>query len=132
MTPPAQPVKPPIPGKPAPHRRIQYRLPIHHPEALREFRECFPEYSLSSFRVTHRDDEHLNAGTIDLAMLIRTDRNRKMTFHPLFEDRASHDGQSLHPGQRRGKWTDINSRPADGAYNRNSATSRMSNGISSS
>jgi DNA-binding transcriptional LysR family regulator len=73
------------------------------PEALREFRECFPEYSLS---VVPGDSpamvEHLLADRVDLALLIKHDRQRKLTFHDLFEDELKFLVSPLHPWAKAG------------------------------
>lgn len=57
------------------------------PEALREFRECFPAWSLSitpgdSFEVAQK----LIDGALDVALMIRPERGPKLDYHPLFED----------------------------------------------
>lgn len=57
------------------------------PEALREFRECFPDYTLS---ITPGDTplitELLVEGSLDLGVVIKSDRQRKLTYHDLFTD----------------------------------------------
>ena len=74
------------------------------PEALREFRECFPSYSLS---IIPGDSpallEHLLSGTIDLALMIRSERHRKVTFHNLFQDELKLLVSPLHPWAKAGK-----------------------------
>jgi LysR family transcriptional regulator, low CO2-responsive transcriptional regulator len=73
------------------------------PEALREFRECFPEYSLS---VVPGDspamvDAVLN-DHVDLALLIKPERQRKLTFHDLFDDELQFLVSPLHPWAKAG------------------------------
>ena len=74
------------------------------PEALREFRECFPSYSLS---ITPADSpvslDNLLNNTIDLALLLRAERNRKVQFHPLFEDELQFVVSPLHPWAKNGR-----------------------------
>src|SRR5690348_8968862 len=58
------------------------------PEALREFRESFPGYSLA---ITPVDSlataDLLLAGEIDLGLMVRVDRRqKKLKFHELFQD----------------------------------------------
>jgi LysR family transcriptional regulator, low CO2-responsive transcriptional regulator len=68
------------------------------PEALREFRECFPTYSLS---IVPADSpatlEHLLAGTVDLSLMLRSERNRKVQYHALFDDELQLIVSALHP-----------------------------------
>src|SRR3954470_154301 len=74
------------------------------PEALREFRECFPGYSLS---ITPGDSpamvEHLLAETVDLALMIRPDRQRKLACHDLFDDELQFLVGPLHPWAKPGR-----------------------------
>jgi LysR family transcriptional regulator, low CO2-responsive transcriptional regulator len=74
------------------------------PEALREFRECFPDYSLS---VVPGDspamiDALLNE-QVDLALLIKPERQRKLAFHDLFEDELQILASPLHPWAKAGR-----------------------------
>ena len=73
------------------------------PEVLREFRECFPEYSLS---VVPGDSpamvEHLLADRVDLAIHIKVERQRKLAFHDLFEDELQFLVSPLHPWAKAG------------------------------
>jgi DNA-binding transcriptional LysR family regulator len=68
------------------------------PEALREFRECFPAYSLA---ITPGDSPqiaaHLLNGEIDLGILIRDQRRGKLAYHDLFEDELRFMVSPLHP-----------------------------------
>jgi DNA-binding transcriptional LysR family regulator len=97
------------------------------PEALREFRESFPDYSLS---ITPGDSpvsmEHLTTDVVDLALMMRPDRNRKLQIHPLFEDELKLIVSPLHPGARAGR---IDRRQLTGQrmilYSRGSATFRL-------
>jgi DNA-binding transcriptional LysR family regulator len=74
------------------------------PEALREFRECFPAYSL---RITPGDGpavaQALLDGTLDLGILVRHDRQAKLTYHDLFEDELGFIVSPLHPWAVAGK-----------------------------
>jgi DNA-binding transcriptional LysR family regulator len=74
------------------------------PEALREFRECFPEYALS---VVPGDSptmvEGLLAEQIDLALLIKPARQRQLEFHDLFEDELQFLVSPLHPWAKAGR-----------------------------
>jgi DNA-binding transcriptional LysR family regulator len=74
------------------------------PEVLREFRECFPGYSLS---ITPGDSpamvEHLLAETVDLALMIRPERQRKLAYHDLFEDELQFLVSPLHPWAKAGR-----------------------------
>src|SRR3954467_2180363 len=57
------------------------------PEALREFRESFPDYSL---RITPGDGpviaQGLLDGSLDVGILVKHDRSPKLVYHELFED----------------------------------------------
>jgi DNA-binding transcriptional LysR family regulator len=74
------------------------------PEALREFRECFPEYTLS---ITPGDTplitELLMEGTLDLGVVIKSDRQRKLTYHDLFTDELMLLVSPLHPWAATGR-----------------------------
>jgi LysR family transcriptional regulator, low CO2-responsive transcriptional regulator len=68
------------------------------PEALREFRECFPRFKLS---IRPGDSpavaEMLADNHVDLGILIRSDRDRKLAFHPLFSDELHLVVSPYHP-----------------------------------
>jgi DNA-binding transcriptional LysR family regulator len=74
------------------------------PEVLREFRECFPDYSLA---VVPGDSpamvEALLNEDVDLALLIKPERQRKLTFHDLFEDDLQILASPLHPWAKAGR-----------------------------
>jgi len=74
------------------------------PEALREFRESFPAYSL---RITPGDGpavmQALLDGSLDLGILVRHDRQAKLTYHDLFEDELGFIVSPLHPWAISGK-----------------------------
>lgn len=97
------------------------------PEALREFRECFPDYSLS---IIPGDSpvalQHVIDGTVDLALMIRAERQRKVVFHPLFEDELHLMVSPLHPWAKAGR-VDREQLPDQQMvlYGRGSATARM-------
>ena len=74
------------------------------PEAIREFRECFPAYKL---RITPGDGpavtQELLDGALDLGILVRVDRQSKLTFHELFRDELGFIVSPLHPWAASGK-----------------------------
>jgi LysR family transcriptional regulator, low CO2-responsive transcriptional regulator len=74
------------------------------PEALREFRECFPDYSLA---VVPGDSpamvEALLNEQVDLALLIKPERQRKLAFHDLFQDELQILVSPLHPWAKAGR-----------------------------
>ena len=74
------------------------------PEALREFRECFPDYSLA---VVPGDSpamvEALINEQVDLALLIKPERQRKLAFHELFQDELQILVSPLHPWAKAGR-----------------------------
>lgn len=77
------------------------------PESLREFRECFPGFSLS---ITPGDSpivgERIIDGSIDLGIMIRPDgreRAGRIQYHDLFEDELGFLLSPLHPWARAGK-----------------------------
>lgn len=74
------------------------------PEALREFRACYPTSTLS---IQPGDSpeviEQLQDGTIDLGLMIRTDSRAKLTYHRLFEDDLGVVVSRLHPWAHTGK-----------------------------
>jgi DNA-binding transcriptional LysR family regulator len=97
------------------------------PEALREFRESFPGYSLS---ITPGDTpaitELLAEGTIDLAIMLRVDRRSNLRYHDLFTDDLGFLVSPLHPWAKAGR-ADRKELAAQHlvVYSRNSATFRM-------
>jgi DNA-binding transcriptional LysR family regulator len=75
------------------------------PDPLREFQNCFPEYSLT---VTPGDSpqtaEAVVAGDVDLGIVIQPERRpSKLEYHTLFEDELGFVVSSLHPWAKRGK-----------------------------
>jgi LysR family transcriptional regulator, low CO2-responsive transcriptional regulator len=97
------------------------------PEALREFRECFPSYSLA---ITPGDSpltaERLLNDEVDLGLMVRLERQRKLTYHDLFADELKFLVSPVHPWAKAGK---VDRRQlADQhmvVYSRNSATFRL-------
>lgn len=74
------------------------------PEALREFRECFPSYSLSIIPGdSPKTADRLLADEIDLGLMVRLDQQKKLKFHPLFEDELHFLVSPLHPWAKAGK-----------------------------
>ena len=71
------------------------------PEALREFRESFPSYSL---RITPGDGpavtQALLDGSLDLGIVVRHQRQPKLAYHELFEDELGFLVSPLHPWGR--------------------------------
>jgi DNA-binding transcriptional LysR family regulator len=74
------------------------------PEALREFRECFPDYTLS---ITPGDtpliNELLLEGSLDLGVVIKYERQRKLVYHELFTDDLLFLVSPLHPWAKAGR-----------------------------
>lgn len=74
------------------------------PEALREFRESFPDYTLS---ITPGDtpliNELLLEGSLDLGVVIKSERQRKLEYHDLFTDDLLFLVSPLHPWARAGR-----------------------------
>jgi DNA-binding transcriptional LysR family regulator len=74
------------------------------PEALREFRECFPDYTLS---ITPGDTplitELLLEGSLDLGVVIKSERQRKLVYHELFTDDLLFVVSPLHAWARTGR-----------------------------
>jgi LysR family transcriptional regulator, low CO2-responsive transcriptional regulator len=68
------------------------------PEALREFRECFPSWSLS---ISPGDSPEVSEAVlnndIDLGLLVRADRRPKLAYHELFDDELGFLVSPLHP-----------------------------------
>jgi DNA-binding transcriptional LysR family regulator len=97
------------------------------PEALREFRECFPAYSLS---IIPGDSplvaERLLEGAIDLGVMVRHERRPRMTYHDLFNDELGFLVSPLHPWAQAGK---VDRKQLGEQrlilYSRNSATFRL-------
>ena len=81
------------------------------PEAIREFRECFPSYVLSVNPADSADvADRVLDGTIDLGIVIRPDpRDRggsaagRLDHHDLFDDELGFLVSPLHPWARAGK-----------------------------
>lgn len=73
-------------------------------EALREFRECFPDYALS---ITPGDTpvvtELLLDGSLDLGVVIKSERQRKLVYHDLFTDELMFLVSPLHPWAATGR-----------------------------
>jgi DNA-binding transcriptional LysR family regulator len=74
------------------------------PEALREFRECYPDYTL---HITPGDSpqvaQDLVEKRIDLGIMIRVERGPKLNHHPLLTDELGFLGSRLHPGAIAGR-----------------------------
>jgi DNA-binding transcriptional LysR family regulator len=74
------------------------------PEAVREFRESFPAYSL---RITPGDGplvtQALLDGSLDLGIVVRQQKQSKLTYHELFEDELGFLVSPLHDWARAGK-----------------------------
>lgn len=97
------------------------------PEALREFRESFPNYTLS---IVPGDSpmviEQLLNETIDIGLVIKPDRQKKLRFHELFTDQLGFVVSPLHPWVRAGKADRRGLRDQRMVlYSRNSATFRI-------
>jgi DNA-binding transcriptional LysR family regulator len=96
------------------------------PEALREFRESFPAYSL----LIHPGDtpvitEKLLDGSLDLGIIIRAERQSKLIHHDLFSDELGFLVSPLHPWAKAGKVDRHQlSQQRMVLYTRNSATFR--------
>ena len=75
------------------------------PEALREFRECFPDYSLSILPAdTPAVVDRLVDGTLDLGVVVRADRgDRRVAYHDLFADELGVLVSPLHPWAKAGR-----------------------------
>lgn len=74
------------------------------PEALREFRESFPNYSLT---IVPGDSpaviQQLLTESIDLGLVIKPERERKLQYHDLFVDELGFVVSPLHPWAKTGK-----------------------------
>lgn len=74
------------------------------PESLREFRECFPGYTLSIIPGdTPLVTERLLEGSIDLGLIIRPERKIKLIYHDLMVDELGFLVSPLHPWARAGR-----------------------------
>ncbi len=97
------------------------------PEALREFRESFPNYSLS---IVPADSpaviQQLLDESIDLGLVIKPERQKKLRFHELFTDRLGFVVSQLHPWAKTRK-VDRRALAAQRMvlYSRHSATFRL-------
>jgi DNA-binding transcriptional LysR family regulator len=97
------------------------------PEALREFRESFPAYSLA---ISPGDGpvvaDNVLEGAIDLGVMVRLDRRPKLTYYDLFTDELGFLVSPLHPWAKAGK---VERRQIGQQkmvlYSRNSATFRI-------
>lgn len=68
------------------------------PEALREFRESYPDFELAiAVGDSPQLAQQLHAGAIDLGLLIRTERDKQLTFHELFTDDLGLLVSAFHP-----------------------------------
>jgi LysR family transcriptional regulator, low CO2-responsive transcriptional regulator len=97
------------------------------PEALREFRESFPNYSLT---IVPGDSpaiiELLLNESIDLGLVIKPERQKKLQFHDLFRDELGFVVSPLHPWVKAGKVDRRELRDQRMVlYSRNSATFRL-------
>jgi DNA-binding transcriptional LysR family regulator len=97
------------------------------PEALREFRESFPSYSL---RITPGDGplvtQALLDGSLDLGIVVRQQKQSKLAYHELFEDELGFLVSPLHNWARTGKVDRRElSRQRMILYNRQSTTFRL-------
>ena len=97
------------------------------PDSIREFRECFPNYSLA---ITPGDSplvaERVLDGSIDLGIMLKPEQRLKLTYFDLFDDELGFVVSSLHPWARAGK---VDRRELAKQrmvlYSRNSATFRL-------
>ncbi len=97
------------------------------PEALREFRESFPNYSLS---IIPGDSpavvQQLLEGSIDLGLVIKPERQKNLHFHKLLIDELGFVVSPLHPWAKSGKADRRELRDQRMVlYSRNSATFRL-------
>jgi LysR family transcriptional regulator, low CO2-responsive transcriptional regulator len=97
------------------------------PEALREFRECFPGYSLAIIPAdSPAVAENLLSETVDLGLMVKPERQRQLTCHDLFEDELKFLVSPLHPWAVAGR---VDRRQLGEQqmvlYSRNSATFRL-------
>jgi DNA-binding transcriptional LysR family regulator len=97
------------------------------PEALREFRECYPDYTL---HIAPGDSpqvaQDLVDGRIDLGIMVRMERGPRLDHHALFTDELGFLVSRLHPWAIAGK---VDRRQMGHErlilYSRNSATFRL-------
>jgi DNA-binding transcriptional LysR family regulator len=97
------------------------------PEALREFRECYPQYTL---HITPGDSPQVSQDLIekriDLGIMIRMERGPRLDHHTLFTDELGFLVSRLHPWAVAGK---VDRRQIGQQrlilYSRNSATFRL-------
>lgn len=97
------------------------------PESLREFRECFPGYTMSIIPGdTPAVTDHLLDGSIDLGLIIRPERKIKLAYHELMRDELGFLVSPLHPWAKTGKVDrrHLGDQPMV-LYSRNSETFRM-------
>ena len=74
------------------------------PESLREFRESYPEFELSiAVGDSPQVARQIHEGHIDLGLLIRTDRDKQLSFHDLFTDELGLLVSPSHPFARERK-----------------------------
>ena len=97
------------------------------PESLREFRECFPSYSLA---ITPGDSplvgERVLDGSIDLGIMLKPEQRLKLTYFDLFDDELGFVVSSLHPWAKTGKVDRKElAKQRMVFYSRNSATFRI-------
>lgn len=97
------------------------------PESLREFRECFPNYSLT---ITPGDSpavaERVLEGSIDLGIMVKTEQRLKLHYVDLFDDELGFVVSALHPWARSGKVERKElAKQKMVFYSRNSATFRL-------
>lgn len=97
------------------------------PEALREFRESFPAYSLMIWSGdSPQISEKLLDGSLDLGIVVRTDRHSKLIHHELFSDELGFLVSPLHPWAKAGAVDRRQLREQQMIlYSRNSATFRL-------
>jgi DNA-binding transcriptional LysR family regulator len=97
------------------------------PESLREFRECFPSYSLA---ITPGDSplvaERVTDGSIDLGILIKPEQRLKLQYFDLFDDELGFVVSALHPWAKAGRVEKKDlARQRMVFYSRNSSTFRI-------
>lgn len=74
------------------------------PEALRKFRDSYPDYELSiAVGDSPEMARQLRDGATDLAIMLRTERDKQLAFHPLFTDDMGILLSPLHPWARAGR-----------------------------
>jgi DNA-binding transcriptional LysR family regulator len=71
------------------------------PESLREFRASYPDFELAiSVGDSPQIARQIHEGTIDLGLLIRSERDKGLAFHDLFSDELGLLVSPLHPWAR--------------------------------